>query len=93
MTGTDGQIGSFTGGNSTNLGINQGIVMASGFVKNVPGAVGTTITDYSDAEGDADLQALIGGNTSYQAAVLEFDFMATANTVSFRYVFGSEEYP
>ncbi len=67
--------------------------MASGFVKNVPGAVGTTITDYSDAEGDADLQALIGGNTSYQAAVLEFDFMPTANTVSFRYVFGSEEYP
>ncbi len=92
ITGTDGQIGSFTGGNSTNLGINQGIVMASGFVKNVPGAVGTTITDYSDAEGDADLQALIGGNTSYQAAVLEFDFMPTANTVKFRYVFASEEY-
>lgn len=66
--------------------------MASGFVKNVPGAYSNTIADYPDSEGDADLQALIGGNTSYQAAVLEFDFMPTANTVKFRYVFASEEY-
>ena len=91
ITGTDGQIGSFTGGNTTNLGITEGIVMASGFVKNVPGAYSNTIADYPDSEGDADLQALIG-KESRQAAVLEFDFMPTANTVKFRYVFASEEY-
>ncbi|MBN2728134.1 MAG: choice-of-anchor L domain-containing protein, partial [Bacteroidales bacterium] len=33
------------------------------------------------------------GNTTYDAAVLEFDFIPSSDTVRFFYVFGSEEYP
>lgn len=42
--------------------------------------------------GDGQL-AQIGGNESHNAAVIEFDFIPNGNHVSFRYVFGSEEYP
>ncbi len=35
----------------------------------------------------------LAGNTIYNPAVLEFDFMTTADHVTFNYVFASEEYP
>ncbi len=41
--------------------------------------------------GDADLTALVGDQT-YDAAVLEFDFVPLSDTIRFRYVFASEEY-
>jgi hypothetical protein len=41
--------------------------------------------------GDADLDAL-SGFTTEDAAVLEFDFVPQQSTLSFSYVFGSEEY-
>lgn len=39
-----------------------------------------------------DLNVLSGGYNYYNTALLEFDFVPTGNSVSFRYVFGSEEY-
>jgi hypothetical protein len=42
--------------------------------------------------GDANLDALSGYPT-FDAAVLEFDFVPTANQVTFTYAFGSDEYP
>ncbi len=39
-----------------------------------------------------DLNVLAGGGTYYNTGVLEFDFVAVAGNVSFRYIFGSEEY-
>jgi|GEM_PF-4127723 len=39
-----------------------------------------------------DLDILAGTVNYYNAAVLEFDFVATNTNISFRYVFGSEEY-
>src|SRR4029079_1518655 len=41
--------------------------------------------------GDADLDALAGATTQ-DAAVLQFTFVPNESTVSFRYVFGSDEY-
>lgn len=39
-----------------------------------------------------DLDVLAGSVNYYNAAILEFDFVATNTNISFRYVFGSEEY-
>jgi hypothetical protein len=39
------------------------------------------------------LSGLIGGAQTFNATTLEFDFVPYSDTVRFRYVFGSEEYP
>jgi hypothetical protein len=39
-----------------------------------------------------DLDVLAGSQNYYNAAVLEFDFVPVENSVTFRYIFGSEEY-
>jgi gliding motility-associated-like protein len=39
------------------------------------------------------LSQAIQGNQTYNAAILEFDFIPYADTVRFKYVFGSDEYP
>ena len=41
---------------------------------------------------DADLNAIAAGSVT-NGAILEFDFVPTGDTVSFKYVFGSDEYP
>src|SRR5690606_8196735 len=38
------------------------------------------------------LSQLVGGEATYNASVLEFDFIPYSDTVKFRYIFGSEEY-
>ena len=43
--------------------------------------------------GDADLQAILGSGVTHDATVLEFDFVPLGDTIRFRYVFSSEEYP
>jgi len=43
--------------------------------------------------GDSDLDNIIAPYPTYDAAVLEFDFVSVEDTVLFRYVFASEEYP
>jgi gliding motility-associated-like protein len=94
------QIGSFTNGNTSYLGLTSGIVLSSGYVIHVaaPGNSTGNMSDATGAAGDADLahlNSLITGATAstFDAAVLEFDFVPTYNTISFSYVFGSEEYP
>ena len=76
----------------------DGIVLSSGYIADIVGpnkSEGTTgvMTGFSDA----DLTAIIAGSATvnpmtYDAAVLEFDFVPTASTVYFTYVFGSDEY-
>jgi gliding motility-associated-like protein len=87
-------LGSFTtGGTATNLGLASGIVMSTGGFANVPNANGYFLSNSLSGAGDPLLATLSGGFTSYDAVVLEFDFVPLSNTVNFRYVFGSEEYP
>ena len=43
--------------------------------------------------GSALLSGLIGSTQTYNAAILEFDFIPYSDTVRFKYVFGSDEYP
>lgn len=95
--GSPTAIGSFTA-NGTNLGINQGIVMTTGTVlPNGSGPQGPNNAPSSGTDnnmpGSGILSGIIGGTPTFNAAILEFDFIPYADTVRFKYVFGSEEYP
>lgn len=83
--------GTFAGGASA-IGFESGIILSSGAVASVPGPNGSDSTTTSNGvAGDADLTALAGFAT-LDAAILEFDFVPNAGTVTFQYVFASEEY-
>jgi gliding motility-associated-like protein len=82
----------------TNLGIDAGIMLASGAVEYAIGPDTLSSQSYLYTNGDDDLTALIGGtpgtpNETKDAAVLEFDFVPNGDSIKFRYVFASEEYP
>ncbi len=88
-------IGSFTatGPAQTQLGFSGGVILTSGTANiavgpNTIGSAGSTASTGSDA----DLAMLIPGFTVNDKAVLEFDFVPIADTIMFRYVFGSEEF-
>lgn len=85
------QSGTFTGDSVFDVG--SGIVLTTGDVSTAADTVnnsdGTSIN--SPTGGDADLTALIG-NTTYDAAVLEFDFTTTGGDLFFSWAFASEEY-
>lgn len=63
------QIAIFTNGNTTNLGMDQGIVIASGDVHSIPATPGTMMSSDLSGAGSAEITN-IAGNTSYDAAVL-----------------------
>ncbi|MBU2650742.1 MAG: choice-of-anchor L domain-containing protein, partial [Bacteroidetes bacterium] len=88
----DRALGSFSRGHSTNLGLDEGVVMSSGRVLEIPGPVSFFASTGNGVPGDPDLTALAGVNTN-DAAVIEFDFIPQSDTLTFNYVFGSEEYP
>jgi len=102
-TGDFEAIGSFNGA-STNLGLNSGIILTTGTVKNEVGGLsgeqrGPFGPNNTASAGKANGQpgygplTALAGVATENAAVLEFDFVPLSNSVSFRYVFGSEEYP
>jgi pimeloyl-ACP methyl ester carboxylesterase len=83
--------GKFAGG-AGSIGVESGVVLSSGDIHDVvgPNENDDTSTD-NGRSGDSDLTALSGFPT-YDAAVLEFDFVPLTSQVIFRYVFSSEEY-
>lgn len=103
------QAGTFTGG-AGSVGFASGVVLTSGRTQDIPGpnsnagtpetrgnefVAGEDInTDLSGA-GDSQLTTL-AGNTTYDAAILEFDFQFGDGSVGgdlfFNFVFASEEY-
>ena len=92
-TGDTGAIGYFDG-TASNLGLPSGVMLCTGNIYNAVGPVGTNVSGTcNNLPGDADLTNLCGCGTTNDAAILEFDFVPTNDTVKFNYVFGSEEYP
>lgn len=91
---TSNQVGTFaTAGAATNqLGLSGGILMTSGKASL---AIGPNTLAGAGAQiggpGDPDLNTL-SGSTTFDKAVIEFDFIPQSDTVRFRYVFGSEEF-
>jgi len=91
-TGAAGSIGTFTSGATGSIGFSSGIVLSTGNVTQLPGSGSAFCSSNMGNYTDPDLDSLITQSIN-DAAVLEFDFIPIADTVSFRYVFGSEEYP
>ena len=88
-------IGKFeTGQTLTNIGMGSGLILASGGVTVAIGpndseeaSVATTCSEYYDS----DLASIASGSTN-NVAVLEFDFIPWDDMLTFKFVFGSEEY-
>ncbi len=102
-TGSNNAIGYFNG-SSCNIGLASGIIMTTGTVRNETSLFGAQQGPFgpndepgagidNNEPGDGQLNAYVNGTDTYNASVLEFDFDATGSTVSFNYVFASDEYP
>jgi len=93
FTGAAVAIGEFTGGGTSNLGLTSGVIISTGQAIDAPGPNNTGGTSTNNNTGsDPQLASLISTSIN-DAAALEFDFTPIADTIRFRYVFGSEEYP
>ena len=69
--------------------------MSSGDIASAPGPnsdPGFTEVFGGATQTDQDLNLAASGGTTFDAAVLEFDFIPIGDSVIFRYVFASEEY-
>jgi len=97
--------GFFNNRSGTAIGIDSGIVLSTGNVKtfgNFWGLDGNGTTEAQNAEastgfnlpGDLDLANSISVplNETFDACILEFDFVPLGDTIKFNYVFSSEEY-
>ena len=85
--------GTFDGVNS-NIGIGYGVLLGSGDVQVAPGpndAAGAFLGGTGAMGVDPDLAA-ITPNQIFDETILEFDFIPSGDSLSFNYVFASEEY-
>jgi hypothetical protein len=101
LTGQPQQIGYLTGAGNTGLTIAGGVVLSSG---NSDALICGNFGDwFTGAGGNADLlavaqsvPALIGANfnvtSTHDVCMIDFDFVATGDSIKFNYVFGSNEY-
>ena len=106
FSGDLNQIGSFIA-NGSNVPLGEGVILGTGnvnfasspdfFDEDIPGPGGNNNTGGGAGGGnfgvgDSDLQIIANVDVN-DAAILEFDFEATGDTVQFNFVFASEEYP
>jgi gliding motility-associated-like protein len=71
----------------------DGIVLSTARAKRSEGPNDNLIDEGSNAwAGDADLEQALGISNTYNATVLEFDFVPLTSHISFDYIFSSEEY-
>jgi hypothetical protein len=82
-------------GTLSNIGFNAGALLCTGDINMAPGpnaggstTLGGSLVTCTDPELNA-----ISTTTLYDGAILEFDFVPMSDTIKFRYVFASEEYP
>ena len=92
--------GFFYNRGGTQLGIDSGIVLSTGRVssngsfRGIDGpATGTNASNQVNTPGDPSLDNLVAPRKTNDAVVLEFDFVPLGDSVKFKYVFSSEEYP
>jgi hypothetical protein len=103
FTGDPGQLGYLSGGGAPSaFQVENGVTLSSGHVNelqlgaNVP-VIASGVANNPDLLSVANsVFPMIGLNLTIQdvndQAILEFDFIATGNTLSFDYIFGSDEY-
>lgn len=84
--------GLFSGADSTLLGTESGIFLTSGTGFFIPGPNLSGIMGSNNGMPGSAVLNSIANLTTYDAAVLEFDFVPVNDTLRFNYSFGSEEY-
>lgn len=101
FTGSNHSLGVYEDINQSNwrIGVSSGVLLTTGFCTDAPGP-NTSPSSGVDLHlpGDAQLENTLSSfgftGETYDAACLEFDYLATVTGItSFRYVFASEEYP
>ena len=91
-TGIVATRGTFNG-SASNIGLSSGVLLSCGNNTNAIGPNNLSNADQNNAlSGDPDLDLIMSPVASYDATMLEFDFIPMSDTIKFRYVFGSEEY-
>ena len=98
FTGDPQSRGFFDGSNS-NIGLASGIILSTGRAVDAVGPNSTVSGTQSEEgtdflrPGDSELSSISGSLTgTFDAAVLEFNFIPSSDTVQFKYVFASNEY-
>lgn len=81
-------------GSGTTFPFEKGIILSTGRISDAPGP-NTYISDGGAGmgwEGDPDLDQALGLSSTFNATILEFDFVPLGNKISFDYIFSSEQY-
>jgi len=91
-SGAQAARGIFSNGSSTNLGVDHGIALTTGLAEYIIGPNSSYSMSYNNNMPGDDLLGICLGGSTYDASVLEFEFIPSADTAWCRYVFGSEEY-
>jgi len=90
--GADVAAGTFSGGLPVLGSFDSGIILSTGDIGSVVGPNEfASVTGQNFELGDPQLTAL-SGNPTYDAAVLQFDFVPATDIAAFRFVFASDEY-
>jgi gliding motility-associated-like protein len=80
-------------GTRSNIGLKNGVLMTTGSVEIAVGPNNPSNRGINNGlQGDSALTSICGDST-FDACILEFDFVPYSDTVSFDFAFGSEEYP
>lgn len=80
--------------NSSVFPFQDGIILSTGKIKSAIGPNSNFSDDGTGIgwNGDPDLNTALGLSNTFNATVLEFDFIPNANNISFEYIFSSEQY-
>ncbi len=80
--------------NGTSFPFQEGILLTTGKLNSSigPNSNFSDDTNGTSWTGDTDLNTALGLSNTFNASVLEFDFVPNANNISFEYIFSSEQY-
>lgn len=81
-------------GTGTTFPFQNGIILSTGKINNAPGP-NIYLSDDGGGigwNGDSDLNDALGLSNTFNATILEFDFIPLGNKISFDYIFSSEQY-
>ncbi len=90
FSGKSRQAGFFSDSGVT--GIEEGVILSSGHIKYAKGPNTSRKKSYNNGRGGDETLDLFTGKTTYDAAVLQFEFKPQEEYLAFQYVFSSDEY-
>lgn len=89
-----GAYGTFSNGNTTNVGITNGIMLTTGNLASAVGPNNSASAGFCNNTSASDPQLVaIEPQATYDPCILEFDIVPQCNQLTISFVFGSEEYP